>query len=175
MTPEWVLLTSKPADIFVYLVLSFYVERLFFIYTVKNNHYTIMKKNFAFYLLLILTLLLFTTPAVFAQTEKQAWFYCIDHSGKTVYYSSGKAVVKKGLTKTDNYQYGFMKWNGWINKSWQDLEYNIVFINKTNQQTVTSQRSKLVADYWLKKYELKNVPMPYPMQPFAGYKKDGTN
>ena len=110
-----------------------------------------------------------------AQTEKLAWYYCIDHPAKTIYHAYGKAIVKAGLNKIDYYQYGFMKQQGWINKSWNDLTYHIFFITAENKSIVISDKNKLLREYRNKNYQLKEVPMPYPMIPYDSYKKDGTN
>ena len=116
---------------------------------------------------------------LFADTQHKsgkALFYCIDHPGKTIYYSTGDAVIKKGLEKSEYYQYGFMKWKGWINKSWQGLEYDL----KLYPSTGFSSTAKRVSDsltvlYRAKGYEVTKVPMAYPMKPYNNYKKDGTN
>lgn len=123
-----------------------------------------------------LFILFLTLPATMgAQEERQqAFYYCADHPNKVFYFSTGKAVAKKNLKNSEFYQYGFMKRMGWINRSWEGLEYEIRFLpNK-------SQLAKQLADslrqsYAAKGYEVKEVSMPYPMKPYLGYKKDGTN
>ncbi|RYZ55368.1 MAG: hypothetical protein EOO14_13330 [Chitinophagaceae bacterium] len=111
----------------------------------------------------------------FGQTQKEAVFYCIDHPAKTLYYSQGKAVVKKGLDQKDFYLYGFLKWKGWINRSWASLDYDLRFVPTAAGKRIHPSLDSLLASYRVAGYTLKNVPMPYPMKPFAGYKKDGTN
>ena len=110
-----------------------------------------------------------------AQIQKKAWYYCIDHLAKTFYYADGNATLKPGLKEKDFYQYGFMKQKGWINKSWQDLEYNIVFIDAKNKSAVLRDKNKLIETYKAKGYQFHTVPMPYPMVPYTNYRKDGTN
>jgi len=119
--------------------------------------------------------LLFLPALVLGQSQKNALFFCIDHSGKTLHYSTGKAVVKKDLDQKEFYQYGFLKWKGWINKSWESLEYDLQFLPASSNLQTTTYIDPLLRKYRAKGYTIEKVPMPYPMRPFAGYKKDGTN
>lgn len=119
---------------------------------------------------LLFTLLLLPVIGL-GQSTKEAVYFCLDHPGKTLYISRGKAVVKKGLDKTEFYQYGFMKWKGWINKSWASLEYDLRFLPAAACKPLFDS---LFTAYRAKGYAVKNVPMPYPMRPYPGYKKDGT-
>ncbi len=123
---------------------------------------------------LFLTLLFFPL-FVAGQVKKEVVFYCIDHPAKTFYYSKGKAVVKKGLEGKDYYQYGFLKWKGWINRSWATLDYDLRFVTPAAGKRIHASLDSLLANYRVAGYTLENVPMPYPMKPFTGYKKDGTN
>ncbi|HEV7331906.1 MAG TPA: hypothetical protein VGN63_12775 [Flavisolibacter sp.] len=122
---------------------------------------------------LLFSLLFLPLPG-WSQVTKEAVFYCIDHAGKTLHYSTGKAVVKKDLHDREFYQYGFLKWKGWINKSWQTLAYDFRFLPAPSGKKSTAIDS-LISRYRTNGYTIERVPMPYPMKPFAGYKKDGTN
>jgi hypothetical protein len=110
-----------------------------------------------------------------AQTEQQAFYYCVDHPNKVLYHSTGKAVVKKNLKDNDYYQYGFMKRMGWINRSWEGLEYDISFSKQKGSTDLTAQYNELKQLYRSKGYQIRDVDMPYPMKPFEGYRKDGKN
>lgn len=112
---------------------------------------------------------------VLAQDTKPAFFYCADHVNKVLYYSTGKAVVKKGLQHKDNYQYGFMKQMGWINRNWAELTYNIQFYSSRPTNNMHKQADSLKISFRLQDYIIREVSMPYPMKPYATYKKDGTN
>lgn len=108
------------------------------------------------------------------QTTGKGFFYCIDHSNKKIYYKTGDVTIKKGLQKDEYYQYGFMKQKGWIDKTWEGLEYKLQLYPKKD----FAKRSKQSADslfniYRAKDYRIEEVPMPYPMKPYQGYKKDG--
>ncbi|MET0466412.1 MAG: hypothetical protein ABW007_24860 [Chitinophagaceae bacterium] len=110
------------------------------------------------------------------QTTGKGFYYCIDHKEKKVYYSNGDVTIKKGLQKDEFYQYGFMKQKGWINRSWDGLEYKLILYPKavflkSSQQSADS----LFNIFRGKGYTKEQVPMPYPMKPFTNYKKDGTN
>jgi hypothetical protein len=114
--------------------------------------------------------------ATFTGKPPKGFFYCIDHPGKMVYYSTGDVVIKKGLEKNEYYQYGFMKWNGWINKSWEGLEYDLRFFPAGGfDKAGKSASDSLTMAYRARGYQVKVVPMPYPMKPFRNYKKDGSN
>lgn len=120
----------------------------------------------------LLLALLLLPLLVFGQSTKEAVYFCLDHPGKTMYISKGKAVVKKGLDKTEFYHYGFMKWKGWINKSWEGMDYDLRFLPPAASKPLFDS---LLTSYRAKGYAVKKVPMPYPMRPYPGYKKDGTN
>jgi len=125
---------------------------------------------------LLFILGLFSFNILFGQTKKPAVYYCIDHPGKTVFFNSGQAVVKQGLQKAEYYQYGFMKWKGWINKSWEGLEYDVRFLPAANAKKKGVQiTDSLTRHFSQKGYAIQQVPMPYPMKPFSGYRKDGKN
>jgi hypothetical protein len=110
------------------------------------------------------------------QTTAKAFYYCIDHKEKKVYYSNGDVTIKKGLQKDEYYQYGFMKQKGWINRSWEGLEYKLILYPKTAFAKSSKQSAdSLFSVTRAKGYTAEKVPMPYPMKPFSSYKKDGTN
>lgn len=124
-------------------------------------------------------LTLFTSILFFVVTitdkSSKGFFYCIDHPGKAVYYSTGDVIIKKGLEKDEYYQYGFMKWNGWINKSWDGLEYNLrLFPSVGFSKAGKAASDSLTTVYRARGYQLKVIPMPYPMKPFNNYRKDGS-
>ncbi|HEY1022089.1 MAG TPA: hypothetical protein VGE06_07235 [Flavisolibacter sp.] len=119
--------------------------------------------------------LLLLPVVVFGQSTKEAVYFCLDHPGRTLYFSKGKAVVKKGLDKKEFYQYGFMKWKGWINKNWATLQYDFRFLPAAASKQTAPSFDSLFTACRAKGYALKNIPMPYPMKPYTGYKKNGTN
>lgn len=125
--------------------------------------------------LVCILILLMIHLSVQAQQTKSAVFYCIDYTDSTIYYSTGKAVVKKGLESSLHYQYGFMKWKGWISKSWTNLVYEISFHKKQINPKEFLQQNKIISPLVNNGYHIKEIPMPYPMKPYQGYKFDGTN
>jgi len=125
--------------------------------------------------LLLLFAIIIAGSTVLAQDTRQAFYYCADHVNKVLYYRTGKAVVKKGLQDKDNYQYGFMKQMGWINRNWAELSYNIQFYSPRSTGAMNRQADSLKHSFRIKDYVIREVQMPYPMKPFVGYKKDGTN
>jgi hypothetical protein len=144
--------------------LSFWII-LYFV--IEFTHY----ENFA---ALIFVFVALPITAI-AQTEQQAFFYCLDHPNKVLYRSTGKAVVKTKLEDNEYYQYGFMKRMGWINRDWEGLEYGINFSKQKGSVDLTKQFDSLKQLYRLKGYQIRDVPMPYAMKPFEGYRKDGKN
>lgn len=112
----------------------------------------------------------------FTNQSSKGFFYCIDHRGKSVYYSTGEVVIKKGLQQDEYYQYGFMKWNGWIDKSREGLEYDLrLFPTAGFDKAGKSASDSLASIYRARGYHIKAIPMPYPMKPYKNYRKDGRN
>ena len=94
-----------------------------------------MKRTLA----LLFFLITLTVSAGAQEERQQAFYFCADHPNKVFYYSMGRAVVKKNLKNSEFYQYGFMKRMGWINRSWEGLEYDIRFY--PNNREAAKQQS----------------------------------